>query len=66
MVFKQILDKLELINQEMNDLSFGEILQNSVDYNNKKINNNLNQISNKKILDCVTEYYNREKVKRGL
>jgi hypothetical protein len=64
MVFNEILNKLKQIHIEMPDLNFGEIVQNAIDTKNKIINNNLNNLSNKKILTSIEEYYIKEKNKR--
>jgi hypothetical protein len=64
MVFNEILNKLEQIHIEMPDLNFGEVVQNAIDTKNKIINNNLNNLSNKKILTSIEEYYIKEKNKR--
>jgi hypothetical protein len=63
--FKDILLVLDEINELMPDLNFGEIIQNSIDYNKKENNSNLN-ISNKLILDSINNYFEREKRKRGI
>jgi hypothetical protein len=63
--FNEILELLDEINKLMPDLNFGEIIQNSVDYNKKENNTNIN-ISNKLILDSINNYFEREKRKRGI
>lgn len=64
-LFTDIIVKLVNIHNDMPDLKFGEIIQNSIDIECKRNNCNICELSTKKILNSLNKYYEREKIKRG-
>ena len=64
--FNKILNVLRKINHDMPDLRFTEIIQNAADESKRKINANIFDMSSKRFLLSLEEYYLNHKKRRGL
>jgi hypothetical protein len=65
LLFKEILKKLEVVNEEFPDVELGEFLQNAVDWKKKVFNADL-RVSSKFLLNSVNDFFEREKSRRRL
>ncbi len=63
--FNEIITELQRIHKDFPDMKFGDVIQEAVDINQKKHNNNLFDLSSKKIFTCLQNFrsitYNQRK-----